>query len=84
MLCFCFLANQCKNDSWKATIANKKLTGEHILLTDAQYNVLAGEFGIAGIPHYVLIDKKGNIVLKSAAPPSEKELIRKQINNLLK
>jgi|JI10StandDraft_1071094.scaffolds.fasta_scaffold76163_3 thiol-disulfide isomerase/thioredoxin len=79
---FLFLGNQCEASSWKATIANKKLTGEHILLTRDQFNVLAAEFGISGIPHYVLIDKKGNIVNKNAVRPRDPDL-KKQLNNLL-
>lgn len=81
---FLFLANRCKPDSWKATISNKELTGEHILLSDDQYNVLAGLVGITGIPHYTLIDKNGNIVLKDAPRPSEKDKliteIKRQMN----
>ena len=80
---FLFLGNQCEASSWKATIANKKLTGEHILLTRDQFNVLAAEFGISGIPHYVLVDNKGNIVSKNAVRPSDPEL-KKQLDNLLK
>lgn len=80
---FLYLANRCSEESWKATIANDKLTGEHILLTDDQFKVLSAEFGISGIPHYVLIDKKGNIVSKSAARPSQKELLIKFINDIL-
>lgn len=80
---FLYLANNCKVDSWKATIANKKLTGEHMLLTDNQYMLLADKFGIKGIPHYVLIDKNGKLISKSATRPSEKDLITNQINQLL-
>jgi thiol-disulfide isomerase/thioredoxin len=78
---FLFLANRCKEDSWKATIANKKLTGEHILLTNDQFNTLSRFLGFDGIPHYTLIDKKGNIVLKDAPRPSEKEKIITVIKN---
>ncbi len=80
---FLFLANRCKEDAWKATIANKGLTGEHILLSDDQYNLLAEEFGIAGIPHYVLIDRKGNIASKNAPQPSHKDQIKAEIDSLL-
>jgi len=80
---FLYLANNCKKDSWKATIANKKLTGEHMLLTDNQYTLLADKFGITGIPHYVLIDKNGKLFSKNASRPSEKDLITNQINHLL-
>jgi len=80
---FLYLANNCKEDSWKATIANKSMTGEHMLLTDNQYMVLADRFGIKGIPHYVLIDKNGKLISKNATRPSEMDLITNQINQLL-
>ena len=80
---FVFLANRCKEDSWKATIANKKLTGEHFLLTNDQYNVLAGILDISGIPQYTLIDRNGNIVLKNAPRPSDKDNLIKEINRQL-
>lgn len=80
---FLFLGCSCKEDSWKATIANKNLTGEHILLTDDQYHVLQSQLGISGIPHYTLIDKKGNIVSKKAFRPSNKEKFIEEIDKLL-
>lgn len=74
---FVFLANRSSENVWKATIANKELSGEHILLTDDQYNVLASEFNINGIPHYVLIDKVGNIVSRNAPRPGDREQLIK-------
>ncbi len=80
---FLFLANRTKTDSWKATIANKNINGEHILLTDNQFNVLSKNLNIGGIPHYTLLDRKGNIIAKKAAHPSQKETIIKEISQLL-
>jgi len=74
---FVFLANRSPENVWKATIANKGLSGEHILLTNDQYNVLSSEFNISGIPHYVLIDKVGNIVSRNAPRPSDREQLIK-------
>lgn len=79
---FVYLASRCSKESWRATIANKKLKGEHFLLTDEQYSTLESNFGITGIPHYVLINKSGNIVDKDAFRPSNKELL-KVIDKLL-
>jgi thiol-disulfide isomerase/thioredoxin len=81
---FLFLANRCKVASWKATIANKDMQGEHILLSDDQFKVFAKNLGIGGIPHYSLLDKEGNIVNKNATRPSEAEKIFSEINSLLK
>jgi thiol-disulfide isomerase/thioredoxin len=80
---FLFLANQCKEDSWRATIANKKITGEHLLLTDDQYNVFSSSLGIKGIPHYSLIDKRGKIVMKDAPRPSDRDRLIQEIEKLL-
>lgn len=80
---FIYLAVSCSDEAWRATIANKKLGGRHFLLTDDQYKVLSAQFGIAGIPHYVMIDKKGNIAQKYAPRPSEREILLRTVDELL-
>jgi thiol-disulfide isomerase/thioredoxin len=80
---FVFLATRSKENLWKATISEKKLTGQHYLLTTDQSNVLSQLFNISGIPHYGLIDKKGNIVNKDAPMPSEEKKIQGELNKLL-
>ncbi len=80
---FLFLANSCNEETWKATIANKGLTGDHILLTSAQYSELRELFEIGGIPHYAIIDRKGNIVSKDAFRPSSEDYLKKELNRLL-
>jgi thiol-disulfide isomerase/thioredoxin len=81
---FLFLANRTKDDSWRATIANNGLTGEHLNLTNDQFNILSSQFDISGVPHYTLIDKKGDIVLKKAPRPSDKKTLIREIEKLLK
>ncbi|CAN5862822.1 hypothetical protein BH24BAC1_BH24BAC1_24620 [soil metagenome] len=81
---FLFLAVKTNENSWKATIANEKLTGEHVMLTNDQVNLLAAKFDIVGYPHYTLIDKKGNVALRSAPNPSSNESLIKEIEQLLK
>lgn len=80
---FLFFANRCSNDSWKSTITNNQFTGEHILLTNKQFDVLSAFFNFSGIPHYVVIDKNGNIVMKDAPAPSAKNEIIKTIDQYL-
>ncbi len=58
-------------DKWKATIKEKNIGGIHYLLNENQYNELKTLFNIQGIPQYVLIDKKGNIVDKDAPIPGD-------------
>ncbi|MFN8206855.1 MAG: TlpA disulfide reductase family protein [Bacteroidales bacterium] len=80
---FIFLGNQCKEDAWKGTIANAKITGEHYLLNNEQYKNLAARFNFSGIPHYVLVNRNGEVVDANAPRPSQKEVIGKAINELL-
>jgi len=72
---FVFLASKCSEESWKATIAQKKLSGEHFLLTDTEYALLADKLNIAGIPRYMIIDKNGMVVNDNATRPSDESLV---------
>jgi len=56
-------------DKWKATIAKKEISGQHYLLNSEQYNNIKVMFQIQGIPHYLLINKQGEIVNKDAPIP---------------
>lgn len=44
--------------NWQKMISDIK--GEHYRLTKEQWNYVCDQFGIEGIPFYVLVDKKGN------------------------
>jgi thiol-disulfide isomerase/thioredoxin len=80
---FIFLAALCTEKSWKGTLAEKQMTGEHFLLSDDQYNVLKSMFGITGIPHYVLVDKKGRVINNNAPRPSDDKRLSEEIDKLL-
>ena len=71
------------DDSWRATIANNKMSGTHLNLTDEQYKALCSKYGISAIPHYLLFDKHGVLQNGDAASPEETTAIRSQINKLL-
>lgn len=72
---FVFLASKCTEKSWKATISQKQLSGEHFLLADKEYALLADKFDVAGIPRYMIIDKKGMVVDDNAPRPSDESLV---------
>ena len=38
------------------------IKGEHYRVTNDQYNLLAKQFQITGIPHYALVNKRGGVV----------------------
>jgi thioredoxin-related protein len=39
-----------------------EIKGEHYRLSTDDWNYLAAKFNISGIPHYVLVNKKGEVV----------------------
>jgi thiol-disulfide isomerase/thioredoxin len=80
---FLYLASSCKEDAWKAKISEKQLSGEHLLLTKDQFRVMKQLFGVNSIPHYVLIDKNRNVILKNAPRPSS-NAIKSEIDKLLR
>ena len=75
-IAFVFLASRCTEKAWKATISQKQLSGEHFLLADKEYAFLVDKFDIAGIPRYMIIDKKGMVVNDNAPRPSDESLVK--------
>jgi thiol-disulfide isomerase/thioredoxin len=80
---FVYLANRSGETIWKKTIKERDIKGDHYLLTDKQFSNMSKTFEISGIPHYVLIDRKGNITSKDAPRPSSGDGIINSINELL-
>jgi thiol-disulfide isomerase/thioredoxin len=74
----------CKKNLWSEMIRVKQITGYHYWLNKHQGKILAQKFGIAGIPHFVLVDKKGNIADNDAPEPSSNGEIREKLEELLK
>lgn len=66
---------------WKQMIS--EIPGEHIRLTNAQWTKLLGKYGIEGIPHYFLINRKGELVDKDAPRPSSGESMVQAAKKLL-
>ena len=60
------------------------MTGDQYLLSSDEYNVLSKLFNIQGVPTYVLINIKGNIIEKNAPRPSDGPSTIKAIQNQLK
>lgn len=88
---FVYLASPYKRpddeQKWKAALKKYQLKGHHILMDMEFYNGIWDE--VSGmdspflIPHYLLVDKNGEIVLPNAPRPSDREKLFKQIDNLL-
>jgi hypothetical protein len=58
------------------------MTGDQYLLSSDEYNILSKLFNIHGVPTYVLIDKKGNILNKNAPRPGDGPMTVKAIESL--
>ena len=67
---FVYLCVKSEKATWEDKIRENSLPGEHYLLNNSEYDVLSQKFQVIGIPHYVLIDKSGNIVDAHAPRPS--------------
>jgi len=79
---FVYLCSRSSSEKWKSTINEKNIEGEHYYLSNDQYDVLQSQFQIQGIPWYLLINEKGDVVNANAPRPSSNE-IRLALDELL-
>jgi hypothetical protein len=61
--------------NWKNFVTKEELPGLNIFATQEQSDSLYTAFNFNGIPHYVLIDKQGNII-DANADNSEKTQLK--------
>jgi thiol-disulfide isomerase/thioredoxin len=61
-------------NKWKKAIDGFGITGLNYLIKDDLNSNIAKHFNIIGVPHYILIDKHGNVVFPSASRPSSVSL----------
>ena len=73
--------------TWKAAIKKHNLKGENYLLDDNQYFQFKELFKVNGLPHFVLIDKNGNIIDNNTMRPKDHDAVNEalvaRINELL-
>jgi hypothetical protein len=62
-------------DKRKNFVTKQKMPGAHVFATQEQSDSLYTAFNFNGIPHYVLIDKQGNII-DANADNSEKTQLK--------
>jgi len=76
---FIYLCLDSKEMIWKSSLAELKLGGQQYYLSDKQSRDFRNIHQIDGIPHYILINKKGSIVEKGShlRPNNVKEKIEK-------
>jgi len=75
--------NEKDKQKWKAMIEEKDLQGIQLFADNNWESKFVQDYGIQGIPRFILIDKKGHIVSADAPRPSNPEL-RTKLDTLLK
>jgi thiol-disulfide isomerase/thioredoxin len=73
--------------AWKSDILKFQLRGMHVLankqLQDALTTLIWGGVDAYSIPHYLLFDSNGNLLLKDTLPPSSESKLLNQIESKL-
>ena len=68
-----------KHKAWKKMVAEKELKGVQLFADNNWESTFVQDYGIDGIPRFILIDPQGNVVKPDASRPSNpktKELFR--------
>lgn len=74
-----------RTESWKGMIKYYKLEGHHLLANEALTKDLRriyNENGSISIPWYLIVNQKGELVVKDAARPSDVKTLEKQLKGL--
>ncbi|PIF32321.1 thiol-disulfide isomerase/thioredoxin [Flavobacterium sp. 9] len=71
------------NEKWKKFVDDKKLGGIQLFADKDWESEFVTNYGVTGIPRFILIDPNGNVLKADAARPSEPEL-QAQLDTLLK
>jgi thiol-disulfide isomerase/thioredoxin len=80
---FVYLCCQSKEETWENVIKQYQINGTHILLTEEQFDYMKEKFSIAGVPHYILIDKNGNIEFNDYPGCKTDEVIETKLKSLI-
>ena len=67
--------NQKDYQKWRDMIEEKKMGGVQLFADTAFNSLFIKDYKIVGIPQFILIDPKGNIINSNAPKPSDKGLI---------
>jgi len=80
-----FIESDHDNKKWKQFIIKYGLSGYHLKMSSIFYHNIQSIDGIrfGGKPHFILVNKNGEIAFPNAARPSSKEKLYDQIDQLL-
>lgn len=68
-----------ETDSWINRINTLNIGGENYLFDKEASDKFMGLYDLSGVPFYLLMDKKGNLVTNRAPRPSDRDEAIKQI-----
>ncbi len=74
--------NKSKHEAWRKMVAEKDLKGYQLFADNSWQSKFVTDFGIDGIPHFILIDPQGKVYKPNATRPSNpktKELFVKLV-----
>ncbi|MBS9767348.1 MAG: TlpA family protein disulfide reductase [Flavobacteriaceae bacterium] len=62
-------------EGWKKMVKEKEMAGVQLFADKSWKSTFVNEYGINGIPRFIFLDKKGNIIDANAPRPSDPRLI---------
>jgi thiol-disulfide isomerase/thioredoxin len=74
---FVFVCVNSTKENWKATLSRFQIGGKHYFCNQEQSKDIRRGLGIEGIPHYILINKHGQIVESDSSDPNSPGTIDK-------
>lgn len=80
---FLYVGVECDKNVWEKTIKKMFDGGEHYYADKNESVLLEAKFNFSGIPHYVLIDREGNVSDKDAPAPGNAVALKNKIFSLL-
>ncbi len=77
---FLYISIDNTEEIWKKAVNSFELKGVHALSPGGWNSFVAKHYQISGIPRYLLIDKKGNVVDENAKRPSDENILQDILN----
>lgn len=72
-----------KADEWKKSLKETGLSGINLIAEGWTRNPVCKQYGIQGIPHYVIIDTNGKIVDNNSPRPSETDRLYTELDKAI-
>jgi len=69
-IAFVFISIDENEEAWKNAVKNENIAGINLLAKQGFNAEVIKDYGVNGIPHYLLIDRDGNIISSNAKRPS--------------